>query len=305
MSDLKPAIDRWQQRHRPAGFTFAVFRKYSDDQGAYLAATISYYAFFSIFPLLLVLTTVLGFVLDAHGHLYTSVVDSALGQFPVLGHQLHTHSLSGSGVGIALGLVVSIWAGTSVFLAAQHAMDELWEVPSTRRPGFLGARLHALGLLGLLGGGILAATILASLATFGAAYGIGWKLGLLALSAALDIALFWVGLRLLTSRVVSWHDLRAGAIGAGLGYAGLQALGGYYVGHVLESSSETYGTFALVIGLLSWIYLTTHVTLLASEANVVPTRRMWPRSLMNDPPPTEMEHCNAAGNGRRREPARR
>jgi YihY family inner membrane protein len=289
MAGVKPAIDRWQQRHRTAGFTLAVLRKYSDDQGAYLAATISYYAFFSIFPLLLVLTTVLGFVLDAHGHLYKSVVDSALGQFPVIGHQLRTHSLSGSGLGIAIGIAVSLWAGTSVFLAAQHAMDEVWDVPYTRRPGFLGARLHALGLLGLLGGGILAATILASVATFGSGYGIGWKLGSIALSVVLDIGLFWVGLRLLTAREVSWRSLRGGAIGAGIAYAGLQALGGYYVGHVLESSSETYGTFALVIGLLSWIYLTTHVTLLAAEANVVATRRLWPRSLTKDEPPTEAE----------------
>src|SRR5438477_9674543 len=56
------------------------------------ALPISYYAFFSIFPLLLVFTTVLGYVLGGHGHLYKSLVDSALGQFPVIGRQLHTRS---------------------------------------------------------------------------------------------------------------------------------------------------------------------------------------------------------------------
>ena len=59
----------------------------------------------------------------------------------------------------------------------------------------------------------------------------------------------------------------------------LQALGGFYVRQVLAKSSNAYGTFALVIGLLSWVYLAAHVTLLCAEANVVATRRLWPRSL--------------------------
>src|SRR6266700_5032760 len=98
------AFDRWQQAHRVAGFPLAVFRKYSDDQGGYLAATMAYYGFFSIFPLLLVFTTVLGYVLGGHGHLYGSLVDSALGQFPVIGRQLETHSLAGNGLALGLGI---------------------------------------------------------------------------------------------------------------------------------------------------------------------------------------------------------
>jgi inner membrane protein YhjD len=279
LTALRSALDLRQKRHRPVGFMLAVFRKYSDDNGSFLAATIAYYAFFSIFPLLLVLTTVLGFVLDSDGHLYTSLVGSALGQLPVIGQQLRTHSLSGSGLGVAVGLVVALWAGTSVFLAAQNAMNQLWNVAHTRRPGFLAARLRALVLLALLGGGLLATTVLAGLGSFGGGYGVTWKVGSIALSTALNIGLFWLGLRLLTARDVSWRSLRGGAIAAGIGYEILQAAGGFYVGHVLTSSSDTYGTFALVIGLLSFVYLAAHVTLLAAEGNVVAARGLWPRSL--------------------------
>ena len=291
VSDWQRSLDRWQRHHGPAGFVFAVFRKYSEDQVGYVAAAIAYYAFFSIFPLLLVFTTVLGFVLDSHGHLYRSLIDSALGQFPVIGRQLHTHSLSGSALGVAVGICLSVWAGMRVFMAAQDAMNRLWDVPFPRRPGFLRARLRALGLLVLLGGGVLAATVLGSLATFGASYGTAWKIGSLALSTLLNIGLFWVGLRLLTARDVSWQALRGGAIAAGIAYEVLQAVGGFYVGHVLKSASNTYGTFALVIGLLSWIYLSVHATLLAAEGNVVATRRLWPRSLSTAPdlPPTEAD----------------
>src|SRR5207344_2978677 len=80
-------------------------------------------------------------------------------------------------------------------------------------------------------------------------------------------------------------------IAAALAYEALQALGGWYVGHVVKGATQTYGTFALVIGLLSWIYLAAHITLLAAEANVVATRRLWPRSfsLVIEQPPTDAD----------------
>lgn len=272
------AFDRFQQRHGWLGFPLAVRQKYAEDQGGYLAATISYYGFFSVFPLLLVLTTLLGYILHAHHHLYTSIVDSALAQFPVIGRDLRINTLHGSALALALGLGGLLWAGMGAFLAAQNAMNQLWGVPHTRRPDFVRARARALLLLVLLGGGVLATTVLAGLAAFGASYGVAWKIGSIALSTTLNVGLFWVAFRVLTARDVSWRELRGGAIAAAILYEILQTLGGYYVGHVIKGASNTYGTFALVIGLLSWIYLAAHITLLAAEANVVASRRLWPRS---------------------------
>lgn len=285
------AFDRFQQRHRWLGFPLAVLQKYADDQGGYLAASITYYAFFAIFPLLLVLTTVLGFVLRGHGHLYQSIVDSALGQFPVIGPELSRGALRGSTLALGVGIAAAVWAGMGVFLASQNAMNHLWGVPFKRRPDPIRARGRALLLLLLLGGGALATTILGGLATVGAGFGIGWKAGSIVLSTALNIGLFWVGFRVLTAREVSWRHLRGGAISAGILYEILQTLGGYYVGHVLKDASNVYGTFALVIGLLSWIYLGAHITLLAAEGNVVATRRLWPRSLsfMIEQPATQAD----------------
>jgi membrane protein len=285
------AFDRFQQRHPWLGFPLAVLQKYADDQGGYLAATIAYYGFFAIFPLLLALTTVLGFLLQGHPHLERSIVDSALGQFPVIGPQLSRGSLHGNALALALGLAVALWAGMGVFLAAENAMNHLWGVPFKRRPDPIQARGRAVLLLLLLGGGMLAATILAGLGTVGAQLGIAWQIGSIALSTALNIALFWLGFRLLAAREVSWRHHRGGAIAAGGLYTLLQTLGGYYVGHVLKNASNTYGTFALVIGLLSWIYLAAHIMLLTAEANVVATRRLWPRSfsLMIEQPATRAD----------------
>src|SRR5690349_1681663 len=104
-------FDRFQQRHAWLAFPLAVRQKYSDDAGGHLAATITYSAFFSIFPLLLVATTVLGYVLHGHPRLEQSIIDSALGQLPVIGRQLKTHSLHGSGLALAIGIAASLWAG--------------------------------------------------------------------------------------------------------------------------------------------------------------------------------------------------
>jgi membrane protein len=167
-------------------------------------------------------------------------------------------------------------------------MNHVWGVPFRRRPDFLRARLNALLLLVVLGGGVLASTVLAGLGSFGAGYGIAWKIGSIALSTVLNVGLFWLGFRLLTARDVSWRQLRGGAVAAAIAYEVLQALGGYYVGHAVKGASATYGTFALVIGLLSWVYLAAHITLLAAEVNVVATRHLWPRSfsLMIEQPAT-------------------
>jgi membrane protein len=285
------AIDRYQQRHAWLGFPLAVRQKYSEDQAGYLAATITYYGFFSIFPLLLVAVTVLGFVLRGHPHLQNSIINSALGQLPVIGHDLKVHRLGGSGLALGIGIVLSLYAGMGVFLAAENAMDQLWGIPFRRRPDFLRSRGRALLLLLALGGGALGTTILSALGTFGTSYGVAWKVGSIALATALDIGLFWIAFRLLTSKDVPWSCHRGGAIAAGIAWQVLQALGSYYVGHQLKHASNTYGTFASVIVLLSFTYLSAHVTLLAAEGNVVATRKLWPRSfsLVFQRPPTDAD----------------
>ena len=272
-------FDDYQQSHDWLGFPLAVFKKYSLDQGGMLAAAVTYYAFFSVFPLLLVLVSGLGYVLPGHPHLQHDLLNSALGQFPVIGHDLRVHALSGNAVALGLGITVALWAGMGVFVAAEKAMDDIWGVPRDERPGFVPGRLRALGLLALLGTGVLAATAVSGIASAGTSVGVLLKIGAVVVSVLFDFGLFWVALRLLTIRDVTWRELRGGAASAAIAYELLQLIGGYYVGHVVNKASNTYGTFALVIGLLSWIYLATHILLLVAEGNVVATKRLWPRPL--------------------------
>jgi membrane protein len=271
-------FDRLQQRQRWLGFLLAVRQKYGDDQGGYLAATIAYYGFFATFPLLLVFTAALGFLLPGHHQLQQSILNSALGQFPVIGRDLKSGALKGNALALVLGVAIALWSGSGVFLAAENAMNHLWGVPFRRRPDFFRARARALALLLLLGGGALLTTGLGGLGTIGASLGVGWKIASIALSTLLNFGLFWCAFRLLTAYDVGWACLRGGAAAAALLYEALQLVGGYYVGHALKHAGNTYGVFGVVFGLLSWIYLAAHITLLAAESNVVASRHLWPRS---------------------------
>jgi membrane protein len=225
-----------------------------------------------------VFTTVLGFVLRGHPQLQARIVDSTLAQFPVIGHQLATNSLKGSALALGIGLAGALWAGMGAVIAAENAMDQLWGVPFTHRRGFLKARARALLLLVGLAAAAISATLLAGAASAGASWGLGWKIALVILSTVVDFGFFWLAFRTLTVTDVTWRMLRGGAAAAALGYEALQLVGGYYVARVVAHAGNAYGTFALVIGLLSFIYLAVHITLLAAEGNVVATRRLWPRS---------------------------
>ena len=276
---LIAAADRFQQRHTVLGFPLAVRQKFADDQGGFLAASVTYYAFFSIFPLLLVFVTLLGYALQGDPDLQRRVLDSALADFPVIGPQLKTnvHSLRGSAPALAVGIGVAVWAGTGVALAIENALDHIWGVPIRRRANPLLARLRALVWIAALGGVTLIGTVLGSASAF-ATYGPAVRVAAVLVSLSINIAVFLAVFRVLTSHSPSWRDVLPGALVAAVAWEALQLVGGYIVDRQLRHASSTYGVFAIVIGLLSWLYLAANVTLLSAEVNVVLRHRLWPRS---------------------------
>ena len=262
-------LDRFQQRHAVLGFPLAVRQKFADDQGGFLAASVTYYAFFSIFPLLLVLVTLLGYALQGDPDLQRRVLDSALADFPGdrPAAQDNVHSLRGSAPALAVGIGVAVWAGTGVALAIENALDHIWGVPIRRRANPLlracarssgsprsaasrssarcsarPARSHLWPGRARRGRGRLAGD-----------QHRGLPRGLPRAHEPQPIV----------ARRAARRARRRGRLGDAADR------GGYIVDRQLRHASSTYGVFAIVIGLLSWLYLAANVTLLSAEINVV------------------------------------
>ena len=243
LTDTLHAIDRRQQSLRGVRFVAAVYKKFSDDGAGQLAALIAYYAFVSIFPLLLV---------------------------------------KGSGLALAIGIVGTLLAGMGVTSAAQNAFNGIWDVPHDSRPNFIFTRLRSLAVLAILGTLTVVSTIAAGFVG-SSSHGVVAVVAGVLVAFAVNVALFMTAFTLLTATVTTWREYVPGVVVAAILWQLLQHLGGYYVDHSLKHTQALYGTFALVLGLLGWLYLGAQLVIFAAEINVVKARALWPRSFFSAP----------------------
>jgi membrane protein len=278
---VRDAIDRWQQARPLTAVPVAVAKKFTDDGASRLAALIAYWSFFSIFPLLLAFASILGFLLEGNPDFQQDVLDSTVAQIPVIGAQLSRDvtSLKGSGLALAIGIAGAVWAGLGVTLAIGNALDALWTVRRVDRPDYVRKRLRGLAILVVMGTANVLTTVVVALARNGTIQPPVAGIATFAGSAAIDFAVFVTAFRVLTAASVTVGQVLPGAVLATISWMGLQTLGGLYVEHVVAQSNETYGVFAAVIGLLSWLWLAAQLSLIAGEVNVVLAQRLWPRSL--------------------------
>jgi membrane protein len=278
-------LDHFQRRHTWLGFPLAVIYKFVDDQGGYLAALITYYGFVSLFPLLLLLVSVLGFTLEGNPALQEALLGSALQQFPVIGPQLQQNisSIHGSSLGVVLGILGAVYGALGVSVAIQMALNRVWAVPRYARPDPVVSRLRGLVLFVLLGAVLLTTTAMAAVAAvaagFGYEIGIGVRIGAFLVAMAAIVAAFLILFRVLTARNIELADLIPGAVGAGVAVQVLQTVGALFVSRQLAGVSQIYGVFGLVLGLLAWLYLQAVIVVFCAEINAVRARRLWPRNL--------------------------
>jgi YihY family inner membrane protein len=282
---LLRAADRFQQAHPFIALPVAVVKKFGDDQAGKHAALLAYYGFLSLFPLLLVFATLLAYALSNNPRLQEQLIDAAVAQFPVLGTQIEgsIKAIEGSGLGLVVGVLGTLWGGLGITQSAQDAMNALWAIPRRSWPGYWLRLARGLGFLVLLAGGVVAAAALAQLATSGPDPG-----GALAVAGSLllNLVLLAVIFQVLSGRWVAWRRLLPGAAVGAVGWSVLQTLGVYLLDRQLKQANLVYGVFAVVIVLLSWLFLSARMLLYAAELNVVLARRLWPRSLFQ-PPLTE------------------
>lgn len=282
---IKTRLDEIQHPRRWLAFSYAVIKKFGEDSSGSLAVLISYYAFFSIFPLLLALSSILGYVLKGHPDWARTINDSAVSHFPLIKGPLPQH---GSIVIVVVGIGLALYSGLGVAKAAQHAFDVVYCVPKDEQPGFLPKNLRALRLVVVGGLGLIATTIVSSTVASAGAIGvhIGHLLSVLGIvvTVLLNTALFTLVFRWLAVREVGFRDMLPGAALSAVVLAALQSLTSAFIAHKLKGAHATYGSFGTVIVLLSWFYLQSQVILLAAQVNVVKQDHLWPRSLNEEPP---------------------
>jgi YihY family inner membrane protein len=287
-------VDTTQQRFTPAAFVYGVVKKYGDDNGGVLVSNLAYSGFVSLFPLLLVLVTILGLVAAVNPAFRQDALNAVAKQVPLIGKELtgNVHELKRSSlIGLIVGLVVLVYGATGLAQAGLFTMEQIWNLPGPARPGYLQRLGRAVLFLSLLGAGVIVTTLLASLSTY------GHKAVILAIlaqvvAALVNVAMYLGAFRVLTPKSVPSRWLLPGAAVGGIAWTLLQILGTYLVHHFLHSSSA-YGVFATVLGLLAWIFLAVKITVYAAEVNVVLARRLWPRAIVQ-PPLTEADRASMA-----------
>ena len=240
------------------------------------ATLVAHFGFLSVFPLLLVFTTILGFVLENNPELQQSIIDSTFSRLPFVGQQLQQDptQLKGSAVVLVVGLLLALWAGMKAFNVLQLALDDIAEVPMDDRPNLLRTRVRSLVGIAVVGAAQIGTAILTGLI---AASGVSTYNRLLLALAAITInaAVLAASYRWLCVRDQSWRQLAPGAVAGGVAFAVLQFAGTAIVGRAITNASPVYGDFATVIGLITWFGMHSAIALLGAELNhALPARRL-------------------------------
>ncbi len=285
MPEIVDRADAFQRRHRVVGFPLGVVYKYFDDQGPYLAAILTYYAFIAIFPLLLIASSVLGFVLQGNQELQDQLLDSALSSIPIVGTQLgRPEGLTGSTSAVVIGSLAALYGALGLGQAAQNALNVAWAVPRNSRLNPLVSRWRSLVLLATGGLALLTLTALTIFVSNLGNFGIdvnAWLRWITPLTAiALTTLFLAVMMRYTTSRRPSFRTSLPGALFIAVAWHVLQIAGNQYVTRVIAKASEMNAVFALVLGLLALIFLAAALAVLGIELNVVLNRRLYPRALL-------------------------
>ena len=282
-------MDDYQRAHRRAGFSYAVFKKYSEDETGHRAALMAYYGFLSLFPLLLVLTTLLKLLIRDDSQLRDQIIQSAVTYFPIIGRDLqqNIHGLGKTGAALVAGILVTLFGARGVADVLRSGLDHIWQVPYARRTGFPGSLFKSMSIIVVGGIGLVLAPIVAGYVLAFGHDGFSQSLSIiLTLIVLFAVMVFVIKVGLSVTR--PFRDIWVGAAVAAIGLDVLQGLGGYILTRELRNLDSLYGTFAIVIGLLFWIYLQTQMLLYAFELDSVRVLKLWPRSLSR--PLTPADH---------------
>lgn len=282
------SVDAWQRRTRWAGVTYGVVKKFGDDNANLLVVALAWYGFTAIFPLLLVVVTLFGFI--GAQSIGTGIIRT-LHEFPVVGSSFNPSSrsaLHGSTLGLVIGLIGLLYGAQGVTQTAQQAMATIWTIPQVQRTGFLPRLGRSLAGLFTIGGAFVINAFVTAYATGGTtSYAI--RVPVVAGLLIINVGLYFATFTLLTAKVIGPRGLLPGAIAGAIAFTALITIGTGLITHQLKNASATYGTFGTVIGIVTFLLLLAKLSMYAAELNPVLARRLYPRALPLGGEPTDAD----------------
>ncbi|WP_213004649.1 YihY/virulence factor BrkB family protein [Paractinoplanes toevensis] len=272
-------LDGVQRRHAFLGFPWAVFRKYLDDDGARLAAQLTYYGFLSLFPLLLLATAAVTELLQRHPELQSRMLDRLVSTALRPDIERAIADLPSSVVPLTVGLIGLLFAGTGGVLAVYSALNRMWGVPWRDRFGV--ARRYARVLFVLVlsfaaavlatGSAVVTEAVLRLPAVERGAAGIG--------SAVAVFAVIVIVHKVLVCRPVRLRDVWVGGAVAATGITVLLHAAGTVLPVLVTRAGPVYGSFATVVGVFALFYLVSQTFVVGVEISTVLEQELSPRGL--------------------------
>ncbi len=274
-------LDDIQQKHAFLGFPIAVAKRYDNDKAGKEAALITYYAFLSLFPLMLLFITALSILVTNDPELRTRISGEVFHYFPALGTRLQSsvHTLRSSGVPLALEVLALLYGARGLAATLQDSFNNVWHVEKEHRPSFIGDNLRSFAMVVSVGTGIIVGTLISFALGSILDFGIVGTVLITSVNLAIIFGLFLIVFRLGTSNRIKFHWLIPGALIAGTGQLVVQHFGGRIMEHQLPKLSDSYGSFALTLGIIFWIYLQAQIILIALEITAVRAQKDWPKKL--------------------------
>ncbi len=278
-------VDDFQRRHRVLGVPVAIVYKFFDDQGGYLAAVLTHYSFLAILPLLLIASSLLGFVLQNDPGLQEEVLTTALAQFPIVGDQLgRPGGIQGSTSAVVVGILAATYGAIGLGQAAQNAVNVAWAIPRNSRLNPIHSRLRSLVGVVLAGLALSLVVLISTVASHAEAFnadlggGVHWLV--VTATVAVSAGVLALMMRVSTPQKEGFREVLPGALLTAVLWQLLQMLGDVYVSSVIKDASEMNAIFAVVLGLVALLYIASVMAILGLETNAVLAKRLYPRALL-------------------------
>ncbi|MDQ3916329.1 MAG: YihY/virulence factor BrkB family protein [Actinomycetota bacterium] len=279
-AEAKLRIQRARASYGVVDVAVRTFKRFSEDDGGFYAAALTYYVFFSMFPLLIFATAVVGFVTDVFPGVREDLLERGFESFPLMSELVTEDTLDtverAAGQLALLSIVLALYSGSGAIVALGHALNKIHRVED--EGNFFVKRLDALKWLAIFAVTVLGSLVIAGWARF--VPGVGATIVGLVVGLTLGVAIFATAFKFLPRFRRSWSEVLPGALIAGAVFELLKYAGTVYLDRGAATRSATFGAFATAAGLLVASYLLAQITLLAAEVNaVLAERRVTRQSL--------------------------